>query len=44
MFGTFVYDDPKKIKYGLDVLEDEKDENILYQFKIPFNKSIKTDY
>jgi sterol desaturase/sphingolipid hydroxylase (fatty acid hydroxylase superfamily) len=44
LFGTFVYDDPKKIRYGLDVLEDSKDENVLYQFKIPFDKSIKTDY
>ncbi|MCU0357126.1 MAG: sterol desaturase family protein [Cyclobacteriaceae bacterium] len=44
LFGTFVYDDPHKIRYGLDVLPDEKDEDIAYQFKIPFNKSIKTDY
>ncbi len=43
MFGTFVYDDPKKIKYGLDVLDDATDENIMYQFKIPFDKSIRTD-
>jgi sterol desaturase/sphingolipid hydroxylase (fatty acid hydroxylase superfamily) len=44
LFGTFVYDDPKKIRYGLDVLDDNTDENIGFQFKIPFNKSIKTDY
>ncbi len=44
LFGTFVYDDPKKIKYGLDVLDNSKDENITYQLGIPFNKSIKTDY
>lgn len=44
LFGTFVYDDPKKIRYGLDVLEDSKDEDVLYQLKIPFDKSIKTDY
>ena len=44
IFGTFVYDDPKKIKYGLDVLNDETDEDIMYQLKIPFNKDIKTDY
>ena len=44
LFGTFVYDDPKKIRYGLDVLDDRKDENIAYQFKIPFDKNIKTDY
>lgn len=44
LFGTFVYDDPKKIRYGLDVLDDSTDENIGFQFKIPFNKNIKTDY
>ncbi|MEL6863237.1 MAG: sterol desaturase family protein [Bacteroidota bacterium] len=44
LFGTFVYDDPRKIKYGLDVLDDAKDENIAYQFKVPFDKNIKTDY
>jgi sterol desaturase/sphingolipid hydroxylase (fatty acid hydroxylase superfamily) len=44
LFGTFVYDDPKKIRYGLDTLDDNKDEDIAYQFKIPFDKSIKTDY
>jgi len=43
-FGTFVYDDPLKIKYGLDVLEDEKADDIAYQLKIPFDKTIKTDY
>jgi len=44
IFGTLVYDDPKKIKYGVDTLEDESDEDIAFQFKMPFNKSIKTDY
>ena len=44
MFGTFVYDDPRKIRYGLDVLEGKDDEDILYQLKVPFDRSIKTDY
>lgn len=44
LFGTFVYDDPKKIQYGLDVLDPEKDEDLGYQFKLPFDKSVKTDY
>ncbi len=44
MFGTMVYDDPKKVKYGLDVLDDSLDENIGYQFKVPFDNTIKTDY
>ncbi len=44
LFGTFVYDDPKKIRYGLDVLDDKLDEDVVYQFKVPFDNSIKTDY
>lgn len=44
LFGTFVYDDPKKIKYGLDVLDDQRDQDVAYQFKVPFDNSIKTDY
>lgn len=42
-FGTLVYDDPRKVKYGLDVLEDETSSDVIYQFKLPFDKSIKTD-
>ena len=44
IFGTMVYDDPRKVKYGLDVLDDSLDENVGYQFKIPFDNTIKTDY
>ena len=44
LFGTFAYTDPKNLRYGLDVLEDHKDEDLKYQFKIPFDKTIKTDY
>ncbi|HPK09615.1 MAG TPA: sterol desaturase family protein [Saprospiraceae bacterium] len=44
IFGTFVYGDTSKIRYGLDVLKDDTSENLGYQFKIPFNKEIKTDY
>ncbi|ULQ51676.1 sterol desaturase family protein [Flavihumibacter fluvii] len=43
-FGTFVYVDPHHLRYGLDVLEDSTDENLDYQFKLPFNPNIKTDY
>lgn len=43
LFGTFVYDDHRKIRYGLDVLDDEKDEDVLYQLRIPFDKSVKSD-
>ena len=44
IFGTLVIDDPKKVKYGLDVLEDDTSGNLWYQFKVPFDNSIKTDY
>jgi len=41
MFGTLTYDDPKKVTFGLDLLDSTKDQDILYQLKIPFNKDIK---
>lgn len=44
IFGTFVYADTKDIKYGLDVLEDEHSNELGYQLKVPFDKSIKTNY
>lgn len=44
LFGTMVYDDPRKIRYGLDVLEDARDEDVAYQLRVPFDKGIKTDY
>lgn len=44
MFGTYTYGDTSKIKYGLDVTDGAKDEDIKYQLGLPFNKSIKTDY
>ena len=43
IFGTFVYDDPRQVRYGLDVLKDETADDVWYQFKIPFDKKIKTD-
>ena len=44
MFGTFAYTDPANLRYGLDVLEDKTYENIGYQFRLPFDKTVKTDY
>ena len=43
VFGTFVYDNPRKIEYGLDVLEDKHADNLIYQLKVPFDNSIETD-
>ena len=44
IFGTLVYDDPHKITYGLDVTNSSKSDDFNYQLKVPFDKSIKTDY
>ncbi|HEU4608607.1 MAG TPA: sterol desaturase family protein, partial [Chitinophagaceae bacterium] len=44
LFGTFAYEDPRKLRYGLDVLDDKTDEDLLYQLKLPFDKNVKTDY
>ena len=43
IFGTMVYDDAKKVEFGLDVLDDSRDEDIMYQLKVPFSSEIKTD-
>ena len=44
LFGTFNYTPVEQLKYGLDVLDDATATDLKYQFKIPFNKGIKTDY
>lgn len=44
IFGTLVYDDMQKIHYGLDVTDSSKSDDLMYQLKVPFDKSIKTDY
>ncbi len=43
LLGTFVFDDISKVQYGLDVLKDKPDEDPLYQLRLPFDTSIKTD-
>ena len=44
LFGTFQYTDPRTLRYGLDVLDESNDEDLGYQFRLPFNNTIKTDY
>jgi len=44
VFGTYNYTPINQIKYGLDVLDNTKDENLIFQLKIPFDNSVKTDY
>ncbi len=42
LFGTFVYKDTKDIVYGIDILDAEKADDILYQLKAPFKKDLKS--
>jgi len=44
IFGTYNYTHVKDLKYGLDVLDNTTSSNIKYQFKVPFDKTVKTDY
>ena len=41
LFGTFVYDDVAKIKYGIDVADHKDDENFGTQLVIPFDKTVR---
>lgn len=42
IFGTFVYDDPSKINYGLDSADHTDDEDVLFQIQVPFSKKVKS--
>jgi sterol desaturase/sphingolipid hydroxylase (fatty acid hydroxylase superfamily) len=44
IFGTFRYTPVRNLKFGLDVLDGKPVETLSGQLKIPFDKSIKTDY
>ena len=41
LFGTLVYDDVSKIRYGIDTLDDKLDENIAFQMKVPFDLKVQ---
>ncbi len=41
VFGTLVYDDTKRIRYGIDTLDDSLDENVAFQLKVPFDHRIQ---
>lgn len=41
IFGTYVYDDVKRIRYGIDVADHKDDENFRSQLLIPFDKSVR---
>lgn len=42
LFGTFVYDDPAKIQYGIDIADHTDPENIRVQLGLPFNRNIRS--
>ena len=42
IFGTFVYENPNDIIYGLDISDHTNDENIKVQLGIPFNRNVKS--
>ena len=44
IFGTFVYEDARNVNFGLDVVDGQYDEDVMYQLKLPLNDEIKTDY
>jgi sterol desaturase/sphingolipid hydroxylase (fatty acid hydroxylase superfamily) len=44
IFKTYDASPMSSIQYGLDVVDNSKDQNLGYQLKMPFNKAIKTDY
>jgi sterol desaturase/sphingolipid hydroxylase (fatty acid hydroxylase superfamily) len=44
LLGTHNDTPMDQIVYGLDVLDNSKDESFSYQLKAPFNKTIKSDY
>ncbi len=44
LFGTYNDTPIHEIVFGLDVLDNSKDESLSYQIKLPFDKTIKSDY
>ena len=43
VFGTLVQGEVDQVRYGLDVLKTGRDNDLIYQFILPFDFSIKTD-
>jgi sterol desaturase/sphingolipid hydroxylase (fatty acid hydroxylase superfamily) len=44
LFGTFAYVSASELNYGVDTLDNSQDMKLGYQFALPFNPNIKTDY
>ncbi len=41
LFGTFLYDDPNKIIYGLDIVDSDRSDDLNYQLGLPFNRHVR---
>jgi len=41
LFGTLVVDDPRKVRYGLDVMDPARDSDFWYQLGTPFRPDFK---
>ena len=41
LFGTMVYGDTNKIRYGIDTLDNSLDDDIGFQMKVPFDYSVQ---
>ena len=44
LFGTYTDQDPRLVRYGLDTVDPAQSQNLAYQFALPFNPNVKTDY
>jgi sterol desaturase/sphingolipid hydroxylase (fatty acid hydroxylase superfamily) len=42
-FGTFVYGEPREVRYGVDVADPERAEDLGHQFALPFQRSRRLD-
>jgi sterol desaturase/sphingolipid hydroxylase (fatty acid hydroxylase superfamily) len=40
LFGTFLYDDPSKVKFGLDIIDETQTDTLNYQLGLPFDKRV----
>lgn len=42
IFRTYMFTDAQKLNYGLDILDNSRDQDLGYQLKVPFDRSIKS--
>lgn len=42
LFRTYIFTPPTELNYGLDVLDNTRDQDLGYQLKVPFDSSIRS--